>query len=104
MAEDFDTSLLEDPPEVVEGLLADAVEAAAVEGQELGGVDVTPGEIVGVVDGVEIRHLTDESDHVLPITFLPITFSPSKTRTANSSDRTPFRSTGFPLDGGGDDE
>jgi hypothetical protein len=65
MAEDFDPTLLEDPPEVVEELLRDAVEADAE--AEIGDVDVAPGEVVGIVDGVEIRHVTDESDHVLPI-------------------------------------
>jgi hypothetical protein len=65
MAEDFDPSLLEDPPEVVEELLAGAEEADPE--AEVGDVNVAPGEVVGVVDGVEIRHRTDESDHVLPI-------------------------------------
>lgn len=65
MGEDFDPSLLEDPPEVVAELSAGAEEADP--DAKVGDVDVAPGEVVGVVDGVEIRHLTDESDHVLPI-------------------------------------
>jgi hypothetical protein len=68
MAEDFDPSVLEESPEVVEDLLRDAVEMAAAEGDlGLGDVDVPPGEVVAVVSGVEIRHLTDEGDHVLPV-------------------------------------
>ncbi len=65
MAEAFDSSLLDDPPEELEELLAGAEEADPQ--AEVGDVDAAPGEVVGVVDGVELRHLTDESDHVLPI-------------------------------------
>jgi len=67
MAEDFDPSVLAESPEEVQELLRDAVTMEAAGEPELGDVDVAPGEVVGIVDGVEIRHLTDESDHVLPV-------------------------------------
>ena len=67
MTEGFDPSLLEESPTEVAELLRDAVTMDAAGEPELGDVDVPPGEVVGIVDGVEIRHLTDESDHVLPV-------------------------------------
>ena|SRR5919106_63645 len=58
---------LEDSPSDVEEFLHDAVEMSEVADPDLGDVQAAPGEVVGVVDGVEVRHLTDETDHVLPI-------------------------------------
>lgn len=58
---------LEDSPSDVEEFLRDAVEMSDVADPDLGDVQAAPGEVVGVVDGVEFRHLTDETDHVLPI-------------------------------------
>ena len=58
---------LEDSPSEVEQFMRDAVDMEDVEDPNLGDVLAKPGEVVAVVDGIEIRHLTDESDHVLPI-------------------------------------
>ena len=67
MAEDFDPSVLAESPAEIQEFLRDAVTMEAAGEPELGDVDVAPGEVVGIVDGVEIRHLPDESDHVLSI-------------------------------------
>jgi hypothetical protein len=60
-------AMLEDSPSEVEEFLRDAVEMDDVQDPNLGDVQAEPGEVVAVIDGVEIRHLPDESGHVLPV-------------------------------------
>jgi hypothetical protein len=49
-------------------LFQDAVEMNELEDpNDIGGVEAELGEVIDVVDGVEIRNLADERDLVLPI-------------------------------------
>jgi hypothetical protein len=62
-----EAAALEDSPSDVEEFLSDAVEMKDVDDPDLGDVQAEPGEVIAVVDGVEIRHVIDDSDHVLSI-------------------------------------
>jgi hypothetical protein len=54
---------LDDPPTGMD----DAVELADLEDPDLGDVQAAPGEVIGIVDGEEIRNLVDERDTFLPV-------------------------------------
>lgn len=58
---------IDDSGSAMQELIDDAVEMGDIDEPDLGDVLSGPGELVGVVDGVEVLNVADESDHVLSI-------------------------------------
>jgi hypothetical protein len=60
--------LLAEPPSVEDALFDEAVAMEDLEDpDDVGDVDVEVGEVIDVVDGIEIRNEADERDLVLPV-------------------------------------